>query len=111
LLDELHGVDFHKGCFPGQENVSRMKRRATTRKKFCRIAFDGAAPAPGAMITAGAAELGTVRASLPSCALALIRLDRALEAGNKGVSLMAGELPVRLDPPDWLILPASEGEA
>ncbi len=110
LLEELHGVDFHKGCFPGQENVSRMKRRATTRKKFCRIAFHGAAPAPGATITAGPAELGTVRSGQRNSALALIRLDRAREAVDNGVSLMAGDTAVRLDPPDWLILPDSEGE-
>src|SRR5262249_7611286 len=35
LFEELNGVDFQKGCFVGQENVSRMKRRATTRRKFC----------------------------------------------------------------------------
>jgi tRNA-modifying protein YgfZ len=110
LLEELNGVDFHKGCFPGQENVSRMKRRATTRKKFCRIAFDGAAPAPGTPMTAGPAELGTVRSGMSGCALALIRLDRALEAVDKGVAMMAGDTAVRLDPPDWLILPAGQGE-
>jgi tRNA-modifying protein YgfZ len=110
LLEELHGVDFHKGCFPGQENVSRMKRRATTRKKFCRIAFAGAAPAPGTAITAGAAVLGTVRSGIEGCALALIRLDRALEAVEKGETLLAGDTAVRLDPPDWLILPAKGGD-
>jgi folate-binding protein YgfZ len=38
LFEELNGVAFDKGCFVGQENVSRMKRRATTRRKFCRLA-------------------------------------------------------------------------
>jgi tRNA-modifying protein YgfZ len=106
LLEELNGVDFQKGCFPGQENVSRMKRRATTRKKFCRIAFDGPAPAVATPISAGAAELGTVRSGIDGAAIALLRLDRALEAADKGELLMAGRMPVRLDPPDWLILPA-----
>ena len=55
LLEELNGVDFQKGCFVGQENVSRMKRRATTRKKFCPIAFKGAAPAPGTPLWAATA--------------------------------------------------------
>jgi hypothetical protein len=51
-----------------------------------------------------------VRSGQPGSALALIRLDRAREAVDNGVSLMAGDTAVRLDPPDWLILPANEGE-
>jgi len=102
LLDELHGVDFQKGCFVGQENVSRMKRRATTRKKFCRIAFEGDALSRGAVVRAGEAELGVVRSSLPGCAIALLRLDRALAAA---APLGADGRPVRLDPPPWLLLP------
>jgi folate-binding Fe-S cluster repair protein YgfZ len=109
LFEELHGVDFQKGCFVGQENVSRMKRRATTRKKFCPIVFDGAALAPGAPIRAGDAELGTVRSSIDGRALALLRLDRALEFAHKGVALCAGDTLVRLAPPDWLILPDAAG--
>ena len=102
LLEELNGVDFQKGCFVGQENVSRMKRRATTRKKFCPIVFEGAAPAPGTPVMAGAAELGSVRSGVDGRAVAFLRLDRALDAG---APLTADGRPVRLDPPAWLILP------
>lgn len=106
LLEELNGVDFQKGCFVGQENVSRMKRRATTRKKFCPIMFDGAPPAPGTPVLAGAAELGTVRSGAEGRAMALLRLDRALEAH---ALLTADGKDVRLDPPDWLLLPLAAG--
>jgi folate-binding protein YgfZ len=99
LLDELNGVAFHKGCFVGQENVSRMKRRATTRKKFCPIVFDGAAPAYGAPLLAGDTEIGSVRSGMQGRAIALLRLDRALEAPE---ALTVGSLAVRLDPPPWL---------
>jgi len=105
LLEELNGVDFKKGCFVGQENVSRMKRRATTRKKFCPIAFEGAAPSYGAAITAGAAELGFVRTGAEGRALALLRLDRALAASEP---LIAEGRLVRLAPPDWLALPTAD---
>lgn len=104
LLEELNGVDFQKGCFIGQENVSRMKRRATTRKKFCPIVFEGEAPAFGTPVVSGDAELGTVRTGVNGRAIALLRLDRALGA----TTLSAGGKPVRLDPPPWLVLPASE---
>ncbi len=105
LLEELHGVDFQKGCFIGQENVSRMKRRATTRRKFCRIAFEGPPPACGAPVIAGAATLGDVRSGTAGRAIALLRLDRAREAMDAGTPLMAGQTRVRLDPPAWLIMP------
>lgn len=110
LLEELSGVDFQKGCFVGQENVSRMKRRATTRKKFCPVVFDGAAPGYGAPITAGAAALGQIRTGADGRALAFIRLDRALAAQHGGVELSAEGREMRLDPPPWLILPPREGQ-
>lgn len=105
LLEELRGVDFQKGCFIGQENVSRMKRRATTRRKFCRIAFDGGPIPFGTTVNAGLAVLGEVRSSIEGCAIGLLRLDRAREAVDAGTPLMAGDRAVRLDPPDWLLLP------
>ncbi len=108
LLEELHGVDFKKGCFIGQENVSRMKRRATTRKKFCPIVFEGEAIAYGAPVLAGDAEIGSVRTGAAGRAIALLRLDRALEAIDAGTPLTAGGRNVRLDCPPWLILPARE---
>lgn len=105
LFEELNGVDFQKGCFIGQENVSRMKRRATTRRKFCRIAFEGPPPAFGAAVTAGAAQLGTVRSGIAGRAMALLRLDRALEAAENNQALTADGIRVHLDPPEWLIMP------
>jgi folate-binding Fe-S cluster repair protein YgfZ len=104
----LNGVAFDKGCFVGQENVSRMKRRATTRKKFCPIVFEGEAPAYGTAIKAGEAEIGTVRTGMNGRAIALLRLDRALDARAAGTPLTADHRDIRLDPPPWLILPQRE---
>jgi tRNA-modifying protein YgfZ len=111
LLEEFNGVDFQKGCFVGQENVSRMKRRATTRRKFCPVVFEGPPPAPGAPVTAGAAELGQIRTGRDGRAIALLRLDRALKAQHDGVEITAEGREMRLDPPSWLILPPHEGHA
>ncbi len=108
LLEELNGVDFHKGCFVGQENVSRMKRRATTRKKFCRIVFAGAAPAYGTAIKAGEAEIGAVRTGVGG-ARHRARASRSCNRGfRKWRPLSADGREIRLDPPDWLILPSRE---
>jgi hypothetical protein len=102
LFEELNGVAFDKGCFVGQENVSRMKRRATTRRKFCPLKT-GAAPAAGDPVLAAGVAIGAVRAAIPGTALALVRLDRALAASD---ALTIGDAPAQLAPPDWLILPA-----
>jgi tRNA-modifying protein YgfZ len=108
LLEELNGVDFQKGCFVGQENVSRMKRRATTRKKFCPVTFEGETPAPMTPVLAGEAEVGTIRSGMNGRAIALLRLDRAFEAVNAGKIPTAGGKEIRLDPPSWLILPSHD---
>lgn len=111
LLDELNGVDFQKGCFVGQENVSRMKRRATTRKKFCPVVFEGEPIAFGTPVLAGEAEIGSVRTGAAGRAIALLRLDRALDAVAAGKTLTAAGREIRLDPPSWLILPQREDGA
>lgn len=108
LLEELHGVDFQKGCFVGQENVSRMKRRATTRRKLCPITFEGERIEGFTPIFAGEAEIGSVRATAFMRGFALMRLDRAMEASENGVPLVAAGREIRLDPPPWLILPSRE---
>src|SRR5215467_4540909 len=99
-FDQLHGVSFAKGCFVGQEVVSRMQNRSQVRKRI--VAIVGDAPLlAGAAITAGAAVIGTVGSVAGSKALALVRLDRAAEAAAKGTSLTAGGVAIALRKPDW----------
>ncbi|GMA75512.1 aminomethyltransferase [Methylorubrum aminovorans] len=60
LMDQLGGVDFKKGCYVGQEVVSRMQHRGTARTRILPIVYrDGPAPEPGTEVTAGARSLGT----------------------------------------------------
>lgn len=99
-FDQLHGVSFTKGCFVGQEVVSRMQNRATVRKRV--VPVRGEAPlASGAEIVAGSAVVGSIGSVAASDALALVRLDRAAEAEAKGESLRAGGVAVRLVRPQW----------
>ncbi len=86
-MDVQNGVAFKKGCYIGQEVVSRMKRRGTIRKRIMRARFKGAAPDFGTPIMAGPARLGDVRSSCGKAALALIRTDR-LEVAKE--ACMAG---------------------
>src|SRR6201999_4300428 len=79
-MDRLHGVDFDKGCYVGQEVVSRMQHRGTARTRTFRIILDGPAPAPGEAILAGEKPVGTIGSAAGRHALALMRIDRVADA-------------------------------
>lgn len=79
-MDRLGGVDFGKGCYVGQEVVSRMQHRGTARTRIVRVTFDGAAPPTGAQIIAGEKSIGTMGSSSGPRGLAMLRLDRAADA-------------------------------
>jgi len=99
-IDQLGGVDFHKGCYVGQEVVSRMHHRGTARKRF--VAVRGSElPEPGAAVTAGSTSLGKLTSAAGDSGLALVRIDRAGEALARGETIKAGETPVELARPDW----------
>jgi len=86
-LDLLHGVDFDKGCYVGQEVVSRMRHRGTARKRVVRVKLAGDPRPPGAPILDGAIPVGTLGSSSGREALALVRLDRVEEAKAAGRAL------------------------
>jgi folate-binding protein YgfZ len=99
-LDLLNGVSFEKGCFIGQEVVSRMKHRGSVRKRV--VPVEGEAPLrSGAAIMAGNAEIGSIGSVAGARALALVRLDRAAEAGAKAQPLLADGIAVTLRKPTW----------
>lgn len=100
-LEELHGVSFTKGCYVGQEVTSRMKHRATARRRFY-IAEAGAVPPAGTAIQAEGRELGRISSATGSRGLALIRLDRLAEAEQNNVPLSAAGEPIALHQPAWL---------
>lgn len=100
-LDQLAGVDFDKGCFVGQEVVSRMQHRGTSRKRFVPVAVDGDAPAPGSDIVAGGRLLGTTGSVADGRGLALVRLDRLGEALAGGQAIESGRARLTPERPDW----------
>ncbi len=100
-MDQLGGVDFAKGCYVGQEVVSRMEHRGTARTRAVPVRFTGAAPEAGAAIVAGDRQLGSLGSASAGNAIALLRLDRVADALAQGEPLMAGTTPIRLVKPDW----------
>jgi folate-binding protein YgfZ len=97
-LAELNGVSFTKGCYIGQELTSRMKHRATSRKRILTATAEIPLPAAGP-VTKGGVEIGDLIATHGNTAFALIRLDRLDEATGQ---IVAGEIPVALARPTWL---------
>ena len=90
-MDLLNGVAFDKGCYVGQEVVSRMQHRGLARKRIVRVTLDGQA-APGAEIRAGQTALGVLGGVADGKGLATIRTDRLEEAGD--APLTAGDARV-----------------
>lgn len=89
-MDLINGVDFRKGCYVGQEVVSRVQHRSTARRRILKLAFDGAAPAAGVPLMAGEIEIGVVGSSFGNVALVSVRTDKLEDARAAGVAVSAG---------------------
>jgi folate-binding protein YgfZ len=107
-MDRLHGVDFEKGCYVGQEVVSRMQHRGTARTRTVKIVLDDFSPEPGATILAGDKPVGTMGSTSGKNGLALIRTDRVTDALDAGLKLTAGGLAIHLAEPDELRPPPKQ---
>ncbi len=97
-FDELHGVDWDKGCFLGQELTARTKYRALIKKRLLPVEIDGPAPALGTPVLADGKEAGVMRSATDGIGLALLRLEYLAEEGG---TLTAGEARLTPKKPDW----------
>jgi len=101
LFDQLNGVSFEKGCYVGQEVVSRMQNRGTARKRVVPVVAERPLPERGTAIVAGGVELGRLGSVAGPRGLALLRLDRVAEFAEKDEALWANEVPLRVQLPVW----------
>lgn len=100
-FDELHGVDWNKGCYMGQELTARTKYRALIRKRLFPVMIEGDLPPPGTEITSGDKVVGEIHSGIQNMALATLKLD-ALDD-----ELSANGAKLTPKKPDWMVLPES----
>ena len=102
-FQELHGVDFDKGCYMGQELTARSRYRLLIRRRLLVVAIDGPVPAPGTPVLAGEDEAGHMASAQGDLGLALLRIEKL----DQPLTCGAARLTVRV--PDWVVLPEQEG--
>ena len=96
-FDGQAGVSFTKGCFVGQEVVARMQHKTVVRKRVVRVTGDGPLVESGD-VKIGEANIGRIGSAAGKEALAMLRLDRAVEARGKGQSLTGDGVAIHVDP-------------
>ncbi|KQZ97239.1 aminomethyltransferase [Rhizobium sp. Root564] len=101
LMDVNDGVSFRKGCFVGQEVVSRMKHRGTARRRVVLVSAASALPPSGTEIMAGGKPMGALGTVIGHQGLAIIRVDRAADAMASGSAMTAGDTTITVALPAW----------
>lgn len=97
-LDQLGAVSFAKGCYVGQEVISRMEHRGSARSRILPVELGGDAPPRGSDIRSGDKLVGNLLSTSGRRGLALMRLDRLAEAT---APLLTGAVTVSVLKPRW----------
>jgi tRNA-modifying protein YgfZ len=88
-FERLHGVDFRKGCYVGQEVTARMKHKTDLRKGLVRVRVEGAAPVGTEITGQDGKPVGTLFTQSAGFGIAYLRHDRSdgiLRAGQARLS-------------------------
>ncbi len=101
LLDQTGGVGFRKGCYIGQEVVSRMQHRGTARRRVLIARSTAPLPASGSEITVSGRPIGTLGSMAGTTGLAIARIDHVKDAIDSGTPILAGNTAVTLSIPPW----------
>ena len=107
-MDRLHGVDFDKGCYVGQEVVSRMQHRGTARTRIVRVVLDDFSPETGIPFSPATSRSAPWARPAGGNGLALVRIDRVADALDAGLALTAGGLAIRLADPNDVRTPPKQ---
>ncbi len=110
-LDQLHGIDFKKGCYVGQEIVSRMQHRGTARTRVIRVEASQSLPDTGTPVLLGGKTVGRLGSVSDTQGIALARLDRIAEGVVADISLIVQDIPVSPSLPSWATYDWPKAEA
>ena len=99
LMDENGGVGFHKGCYVGQEVVSRMQHRGTARRRVMIVEGEADLPESGTAVEAGGRVIGALGSVGGRNGLAIVRIDRVKDAQDGGLPIAAGGVGLSLSIP------------
>ncbi len=108
-FEELNGIAFNKGCYIGQEVVTRSKYRGLVKKRLVPVVIDGPVPTPGTLLFLDNQKAGEMRSSIESIGLALIRIEFLKQAQRTGQPFRAGTTHLTPRLPVWLVLPDVPG--
>ncbi|PSJ51018.1 YgfZ/GcvT domain-containing protein [Kumtagia ephedrae] len=111
LLDQVGGVGLRKGCYVGQEVVSRMQHRGTARRRALIVSALGELPAPGTDILAGGRPIGSLGSTAGASALGIVRIDKVKAAMDAGQPITAGDAVLSLAIPAWATFTFPQGTA
>ena len=100
-MDQLNGIDFDKGCYVGQEVVSRVEHRGTARKRVVPVTFADFAPEAGVVVKVGEMEVGVMGSSAKGHGLAMLHLGRIGDAIAAGQPIMSGGVALHPVKPAW----------
>jgi folate-binding protein YgfZ len=102
LYDQIGGVDFAKGCYVGQEVISRVHHRATARKRVIQLTSKNNLPESGTKITAMGKTVGEIGSTSGIIGMANMRLDHVKNAISAGEAIMAGDVVLEAHIQSWV---------
>ncbi len=105
-FDELHGIDWNKGCYIGQELTARMKHRGLVKKRLVPISAAGTIPEPGTIILKDGTDVGEIRSTCGRTGLALIKIDAF--AVPSAIPLISADQEITAHVPSWVKLPEAK---
>ena len=107
-FEALHGVDFNKGCYVGQEVTARSKFRAQLKKSVYAVSSTQALPAAGSEIHAGGQLVGEMRSSQGTNGLAVLRTQELDAAQAANAALVSEGVTLSAALPKWLAKMAND---
>jgi folate-binding protein YgfZ len=99
--EELHAISYTKGCYVGQEVISRTKSQGVVRKKIYKISADINLSEinHGAILVAGDQKIGIFCSGYKNYGIALIREENLKE--KFGIAIALNGIEVHIECAEW----------